>query len=155
MRSILRFGAPLATALPLMNAMKCDGEPPSFVGVRCLSNKRHTSDTRTIEFDVSNLVGWSPNNTPIANVLVKHGETVRPYNPLEMSSAGTLTLLVKRYGDNAKMGSHLHELKVHAFSYPHQPRGSIYLYSPPPFGGTHRTFAATHVALLCSRVMRH
>ena len=102
MRSILRFGAPLATALPLMNAVKCDGEPPSFVGVRCLSNKRHTSDTRTIEFDVSNLVGWSPNNTPVANVLVKHGE---------------------RYGDNAKMGSHLHELKVHAFSYPHQPPG--------------------------------
>ena len=47
---------------------------------------------------------------PVANVLVKNGKDVRPYNPLEIS-AGTVTLLVKRYGEDAKMGSHLHNMQ--------------------------------------------
>jgi cytochrome-b5 reductase len=39
-------------------------------------------------------------------------EVARPYNPLSASSGDSITLLVKRYGQDAQMGSKLHGLKA-------------------------------------------
>eukprot|EP00746_Dinoflagellata_sp_MGD_P167571 gnl/MRDRNA2_/MRDRNA2_98313_c0_seq1.p1 gnl/MRDRNA2_/MRDRNA2_98313_c0~~gnl/MRDRNA2_/MRDRNA2_98313_c0_seq1.p1 ORF type:complete len:311 (+),score=52.59 gnl/MRDRNA2_/MRDRNA2_98313_c0_seq1:54-935(+) len=74
----------------------------------CAKNEPHTHNTRKITLQVDG--NWAGDGA-ICNVLVKSGKIVRPYNPLDVSQNGSFTILVKRYGEEAKMGSVLHNLQ--------------------------------------------
>lgn len=75
----------------------------------CIKNEPHTHDTHKVTFAVEG--DWASKGA-ICNVLVKSDKIVRPYNPLDFSQKGSFTLLVKRYGEGAKMGSVMHELQA-------------------------------------------
>mmetsp|Transcript_51347 Transcript_51347/g.154282 ORF Transcript_51347/g.154282 Transcript_51347/m.154282 type:complete len:313 (-) Transcript_51347:374-1312(-) len=102
-------------------ATSCDAvptkpKPKVFKEATCISNTQHTHNTRLVTLKLPS--DWNAARTPVANVLVKtdiEGEAkpvVRPYNPLSAKSEDEVTLLVKKYGEDAKMGTKLHELAV-------------------------------------------
>lgn len=113
----------LAASLPLaagasaqlrgQTASGCEESPPKppavpFQAASCVRNEAHTHDTRLITLKLP--AAWNTKG-PVANVVVKDGDVARPYNPLSAHSGDLVTLLVKRYGEAAKMGSKLHGLK--------------------------------------------
>jgi len=127
-----RVARPLAGALPLVAATwgqrhgqpasGCEAKPscceeskkPAFFKATCVENEAHTHDTRLITLKLP--ATWSEKG-PVANVVVRAeiagpSMVARPYNPLSAYSGDTVTLLVKRYGEKAQMGSKLHGLKA-------------------------------------------
>jgi len=100
-------------AAPVTTLVRCDeAKPDPFQRTKCLRNEYHSHDTRKISFEKPN--GWVDPVDPIVNVLLRtpspEGPAVRPYNPIVIPSSGVITLLVKRYGQDAKMGSAVHAL---------------------------------------------
>jgi len=94
-----------------------DGElsPNEFRSLKCIRNEPHTHDTHKVTFAYSGT--WTA--APVCNILFKRGgdpippdtePVTRPYNPIS-TEPGDITLCVKRYGDEAKMGSFMHTLK--------------------------------------------
>lgn len=103
-------------------ALRCEQKAPMLQTAKCTKNEFHTRDTRLISFALPD--NWNPKGA-IANVVVhargggqqqpdsKGGAVLRrPYNPLSAESGQSITLLVKRYGADAKMGGTLHALAV-------------------------------------------
>lgn len=92
-----------------------ESKPKVFQKATCVKNEAHTHNTRLITLRLPE--EWNEKG-PVANVLVKASiegaakPVVRPYNPLSAGSGDAVTLLVKRYGDSALMGSKLHGLKA-------------------------------------------
>lgn len=87
-----------------------------FTTLKCESNEVHTHDTRKITLALPEGTNWNETGA-IANVQVRtpaaggdDKPVTRSYNPLDADQQGSLTLLVKRYGQDAKMGSALHGL---------------------------------------------
>merc|ERR1712224_72184 len=102
-----------ASILPLLDCrdhLTCNEalSKKEWKALTCTKNEAHTHDTRKITLEVDG--DWAGKGS-ICNVLVKSEKIVRPYNPLDVSQKGSLTLLVKRYGEGAKMGSIMHNLK--------------------------------------------
>merc|ERR1711907_438472 len=103
----------LSASTPLL--VRCDDaqQKPQFESVTCVRNEAHTHDTRKIT--LSRPKSWSSEVSPICNVAVRKEEAsgkkiIRNYNPVSLRSGAELTLLVKKYGADAKMGGHLHAL---------------------------------------------
>lgn len=92
---------------------RCDAK--AFEKATCVSNERHTHDTRKIRFalDAGPRSFWTEQG-PIANlrvqVQVPEAQLARPYNPLSAELSSEFEILVKRYPDG-KVGSALHNLK--------------------------------------------
>eukprot|EP00929_Paragymnodinium_shiwhaense_P019875 TRINITY_DN13417_c0_g1_i1.p1 TRINITY_DN13417_c0_g1~~TRINITY_DN13417_c0_g1_i1.p1 ORF type:complete len:292 (+),score=87.22 TRINITY_DN13417_c0_g1_i1:89-964(+) len=95
--------------------LSCEDKKPAFQIATCVRNEVHTHDTRLVTLKLPG--NWNDKG-PVANVLVRaavgsDGKPLgRPYNPLSASSGCEVTLLVKRYGETAKMGSKLHGLQA-------------------------------------------
>jgi len=86
--------------------------PSEFRPLKVLRNEPHTHNTHKITFEIDGT--WT--EAPVANVLFKlpsqdsQDAVTRNYNPISIVD-GSITLCVKRYGENAQMGSFMHGLK--------------------------------------------